>query len=153
MCVVTETEAYEILREALSDDVMKQERMRVIVSMERKVRDLLAALGLEATLDEEKTAERLALFKEFHHIPGDHLWQAMQFVFRVARDGGDESDRQLQSHYLDVIYRTLFTSPMVKTPAIPEQWWETPLGIACKVVEYGISSCMDTIVLLQQSME
>ncbi len=145
---MTEAKAYEVLRNALTDEVMKQERMRMVAMVERKNRELLAALGLEFLLDDSKTAERLVLYKEFHHIPGDHVWQAMQFVFRVARNGADESDQQVKAHYLELIYRTLFTSPMVKTPHIPEQWWETPLGIACRVVESGISSCMNIIEML-----
>ncbi|PWI57254.1 hypothetical protein [Sulfoacidibacillus thermotolerans] len=150
---MTEAQMYEVLRSALTDEVMKQERLRVFAAVERRAHDLLAALGVEFVLDEPDVVERLALYKEFHHVPGDHLWQAMQFVFRVARDGADESDRTLAPEYLGTIYRTLFTSVLVKTPQIPEQWWETPLGIACRVVESGIAACADVIETLKQLAE
>ncbi len=146
---MTEAEAYGILRQALTDEVMKQERMRVLLAVERKARDLLAALGFPDLLEDDITTRQLSLYKEFHHVPGDHLWQAMQFVFRVARDGGDEDDHRLKSHYLPVIYNTLFTAPMTRKRQIPEDWWHTPLGLSCKVVESGIASCHDVLAELQ----
>ena len=146
---MTETEAYGILRRALTDEVMKQERVRVLLAVERKARDLLAALGVPDLLDDDRTARQLSLYKEFHHVPGDHVWQAMQFVFRVARDGGDDDDRRLKSHYLQVIYNTLFTSPMTRKQQIPDDWWHTPLGLSCKVVESGIASCRDELAELE----
>ena len=146
---MTETEAYGILRRALTDEVMKQERLRVLLAVERKARDLLAALGFPDLFEDESTARQLSLYKEFHHVPGDHLWQAMQFVFRVARDGGNDEDHRLKAHYLSVIYNTLFTSPMTRKQRIPDDWWQTPLGLSCKVVESGIASCQDVLTELQ----
>ncbi len=147
---MTVQEAYEVLREALTDDVMKSERLRVYQMVMRKTRDLLLALGVPDLLDTPLIEEKLALFQEYHHVPGHHLWQAMQFVFRVARDGGDEQDAELKNEYLQLIYRTLFTSPLQKLPRIPDNWWATPLGLACKVVDKGIESCMELIEQLAQ---
>ena len=147
---MTVLEAYEVLREALTDDVMKSERMRVYQLVMRKTRELHSALGVPDLLDAPHVEEKLALYQEFHHVPGNHLWQAMQFVFRVARDGGDEQDAEQKNEYIQLIYRTLFTSPLHKQPRIPDNWWATPLGLACKVVDKGIESCMDLIEQLAQ---
>lgn len=137
----TEARAYEVLRAALTDAVMKQERIRVYRAVRARARELMAALGVSELMDQPETVERLDLYQEFHHVPGDHLWQAMQFVFRVARDGGDAEDARWKSHYTNIIYNTLFCAPFHGVPKIPDQWWETPLGVCCKVVQDGIASC------------
>jgi len=133
------------LRAALSDEVMWQERLRVVGAVTHRATDLLAALGLSDALSQPTLADRLTRYREMHHIPGDHLWQAMQFVFRVARDGGDEADQALLPHYVEIIQRVLFASPLRRHPEIPDGWWHTPLGLSCRVCLHGIESVYDVI--------
>jgi len=142
---VTPDEARIRLRAALSDDVMQAERLRVLMAVQRRASDLMAALGLDFALALPEVAERFAVYQEMHHVPGDHLWQAMQFVFRVARDGGDEADQALVGHYTQRILQTLFTAPLKSAPVIPDSWWQTPLGVAYRAVTQGIEACYDVL--------
>lgn len=142
----------QILRLVLTDTVMKAQREQVLTALTRRARDLLEGIGLGYVLDMPDVAERLHLYREMHHVPGDHVWQAMQFVFRVARDGCDEADARLVSHYTDMIYRTLFTAPMRFAPQIPDTWWETPLGLACRFVDCGVEACEAVLLQLQAEL-
>lgn len=148
---MTPEQARSRLRGALSDEVMWQERLRVVGAVTRRTADLLTALGLSDALSLPTLAERLTLYREMHHIPGDHLWQAMQFVFRVARDGGDEADQALVPRYVEIVQRVLFASPLRRHPEIPAGWWDTPLGLCCRVCLYGIESAYDVIEQLDDS--
>ncbi|MCY0876898.1 MAG: hypothetical protein OWT28_11605 [Firmicutes bacterium] len=152
MTTLTVDEARQILRAALTDQVMKQEREQTLLVVEHRARDLLDGMGLGYVLDAPEVAQRFALYKQMHHIPGDHLWQAMQFVFRVARDGGDDADARLVQHYMGIIYRTLFTAPLRRRPQIPDAWWETPLGLACLFVEQGVEACERLLLPLQEAL-
>jgi hypothetical protein len=141
----------EIVRDALTDEVMKAERLRVLLRVQERAADLLRALGLADVLDAPDVAGRLELFRELHHVPGDHLWQAMQFVFRIARDGGDERDTQLVPYYVGRIVQTLFAAPYVRHPDVPAAFWETPIGLASRIAQDGIGHCRKQVLALAQA--
>lgn len=147
---MTPEEARNRLRTALTDEVMKAERVRILSAIHKRSNDLLTALGIESALENKEVVERMRLLLEMHHIPGDHLWQAMQFFFRVAREGADEADLALVGHYSEILFRVLFAAPMRTKPVIPEDWWGTPLGVACRVVIEGIESCYDVLEQLDE---
>lgn len=148
-----EQELREIVRDALTDEVMKAERLRVLGRVQERAADLLDALGLANVLEAPEVAGRLELFREFHHVPGDHLWQAMQFVFRVARDGGDGRDAELAPVYVERIVRTLFAAPYVRRPAVPAAFWETPIGLASRIARDGIIDCRDQVLELARAIK
>ncbi|KYP81633.1 hypothetical protein [Ferroacidibacillus organovorans] len=150
---MTDEEARVILRETLTDDVMREERLRVMRAVRNQATTMLGALGMPQLLAEDRLSEQLARYETAHHIPGDHLWQAMQFFFRVAREGGDEQDQTLIAHYAAIVRQTLFTPAYRRAPQIPDPFWETPLGLAMRFVEQGVTACADALQKLAKEGE
>lgn len=150
---MSEDEARLIMQASLTDEVMRAERLRVVRAVHRQAVALLAALGLPDLLQDGRLSEQLARYETAHHIPGDHLWQAMQFFFRVAREGGDARDQTLIPHYASIVRQTLFVPAYRREPQIPDGFWETPLGLAVRFVEQGVTACEDTLQKLAKEGE
>ncbi|MFO7263744.1 MAG: hypothetical protein C0P68_006385 [Bacillota bacterium] len=133
----TPEKAYEKLREIYTDQLMQEEKRRVLRLLENRLRRLLSDLGMESILEPHE--QRLLFFRQFAHIPGDSIFDSMQYVFNLAR-GRQEVDPSVTQFHLKRIFDALFTPPGLKNPTIPESFWQTPLGIACQVAAKGVES-------------
>lgn len=133
----TPEKAFEKLQEIYTDKLMQDEKRWVLRLLENRLRRLLQDLGIEEAL--EPYEKRLTFFREFAHIPGDSIFDSIQYVFNLVR-GNKEPDPGVTQMHLNRIYHALFTSPGLKNPCIPETFWMTPLGIACQVAEKGVES-------------
>ena len=133
----TPEKAYEKLQEIYTDQLMQEEKRWVLRMLENRLRRLLKDLGLEQILEPHE--QRLFFFRQFAHIPGDSIFDSMQYVFNLAR-GRKETDPEVTKYHLKRIYDALFVPPGLKNPAIPETFWLRPLGIACQVAEKGVEA-------------
>ncbi len=133
----TPEKAYEKLQEIFTDQLMQDEKRWVMRLLENRLRRLLHDLGLEHILDPHE--QRLYFFRQFAHIPGDSIFDSIQYVFNLAR-GRKETDPEVTRRHLERIYGALFTPPGLKNPTIPETFWLRPLGVACQVAEKGVAA-------------
>ncbi|MFG6113922.1 hypothetical protein ACGTN9_01945 [Halobacillus sp. MO56] len=148
----TKASAYEKMQEIYTDKVMQEEKRRVFQQVYSHLLahldDLQARNGLK-----EDVVKQLKLFKEYTFMPGDNLFQSMRYVFLIAR-GERVEDRQLTQQHVQRIYRALFKPAGLKTPQIPDSFWETPLGVACLVAEKGVEAAypvLDEIIEVEQT--
>ncbi len=144
----TPEKAFEKLQEIYTDKLMQDEKRWVLRLLENRLRRLLQDLGLEQILAPYE--ERLTFFRQFAHIPGDSIFDSIQYVFNLAR-GRKEVDPGVTQIHLNRIYNALFTPPGLKNPNIPETFWMTPLGIACRVAEKGVESVYPLLDQLERS--
>jgi len=133
----TPERAYDILQEVYTDQLMQEEKRRGFQKIQNQLKEFLRCLAVEQAL--QPYEERMKLFKDFAFMPGDNIFWSMQYLFNMAR-GEREMDRNETERHLKRIYRALFTSAGLKKPVIPDSFWETPLGIACRIAEKGIES-------------
>lgn len=142
----TPEQAYEKLREIYTDQLMQEEKRWVLRLLENRLRRMLRDLGLEQILEPHE--QRLFFFRQFAHIPGDSIFDSIQYVFNLVR-GQKEADPGVTQFHLKRIYDALFTPPGMKNPTIPESFWLTPLGIACQVAEKGVEKVYPLLEALE----
>lgn len=133
----TPERAYAILQEVYTDQVMQAEKRRVFQKVRNQVKQFLRYLAVDDALLPYE--ERMKLFKDYAFMPGDTIFSSMQYLFNLAR-GEHEKDRLETEMHLDRVYHALFTPAGSRQPVIPESFWETPLGLACRIAEKGIES-------------
>ncbi|MBN8236154.1 hypothetical protein JF544_12890 [Halobacillus kuroshimensis] len=134
----SKTSAFEKLQEIYTDKVMQDEKRRIFQMVYRHLHGHLDDLAVETGLT-EKAEKQLKFFKEYTFMPGDNLFQSMRWVFLVARGEKPKEAEETREH-LNRIYRSLYQPAGLKNPAIPESFWETPLGVACLVAEEGVEA-------------
>jgi hypothetical protein len=139
---MTEEQALELIRSTFDDKLMHDEKRRVFRMLENKAKEMLRLLGVEKALEPHE--ERMKWFYDFVHIPGDSIFVSMQYVFFVAR-GDRLRDPDTIRFHLNRIYQALFTPAGLKNPVIPDMFWSSPLGIACKVCEEGYGAVLDIL--------
>ena len=133
----TPERAYAILQEVYTDKLMQDEKRKVFQKIKNQLTQFLQYLAVDDAL--KPYEERMKLFKDFAFMPGDNIFTSMQYLFNLAR-GEKEVDRNETERHLQRVYRALFIPAGLKTPTIPESFWETPLGIACLIAEKGIEA-------------
>ena len=146
----TPERAYAILQEVYTDKLMQDEKRKVFQKLKNQLTQFLQYLAVDdALVPYEK---RMKLFKDFAFMPGDTIFWSMQYLFNLAR-GEKEVDRSETEMHLQRIYRALFTPAGLRTPTIPESFWETPLGIACLIAEKGIESVYPILAEVEKEKE
>ncbi|PWA13077.1 hypothetical protein DCC39_02815 [Pueribacillus theae] len=133
----TPERAYAILQEIYTDKLMQDEKRRVFQKVRNQLKQFLKYLAIDDALLPYEA--RMKLFKDFAFMPGDTIFWSMQYLFNMAR-GEREADWNETEMHLNRIYQALFTPAGLKKPVIPDSFWNTPLGIACKIAEKGIES-------------
>ncbi|RPF54002.1 hypothetical protein [Aquisalibacillus elongatus] len=128
--------AFDFLKTVYTDEVMQGEKRRVFKMLNRQLYERLDDLAINQALS-ERAEKQLKFFKEFTFMPGDNIFQSMRYLFLMAR-GEKERDRQTTEQHLNRVYNSLFKAAGMKNPVIPDSFWETPLGIACRIAEHGV---------------
>lgn len=146
----TPERAYAILQEVYTDKLMQEEKRKVFQKLKNQLTQLLQYLAVDDALLPYE--ERMKLFKDFAFMPGDTIFWSMQYLFNLAR-GENEVDRNETEMHLQRVYRSLFTPAGLRTPTIPESFWETPLGIACLIAEKGIEAVYPILAEVEEGME
>ncbi|WP_017185592.1 hypothetical protein [Alkalibacillus haloalkaliphilus] len=131
-------EAFDFLKTVYTDDVMQQEKRRVFKQVNRQLYERLDDLAINNALSEQ-VEKQLKLFKDFTFMPGDNIFQSMRYLFLLAR-GEKEMDRLTTRKHLDRVYNSLFKAAGMQNPIIPDHFWETPIGIACRIAEDGVEA-------------
>ncbi|MFB4165894.1 hypothetical protein ACE1TI_19375 [Alteribacillus sp. JSM 102045] len=145
---MNEGKAYQILQRVYTDELMQQEKRRILRLLYRHIKGHLEVLYIKNHIHPE-VEKRLDRFKEFAYMPGDNILKSMQYVFNVAR-GEKVSNKDEARFHVQRIYRILFQPAGRKCPVIPEDFWRSPLGAACLITENGVETVFD---LLQEVEE
>ncbi|SDH44330.1 hypothetical protein [Alteribacillus bidgolensis] len=145
---MTEEKAYKILQRVYTDELMQQEKRRVLRLLYRHIKEQLNVLGIRDQL--ESANNKLERFKEFTYIPGDNILKSMQYVFNAARGERNTNKDEARLH-LQRIYKTLYQPAGRKRPVIPEHFWSTPLGAACLVTEGGVETIFDLLKEVEET--
>jgi hypothetical protein len=144
---MTKEEAYQLVQEVLDDPTCAQEKRRIYNLLARKALQLLSLLGCADAL--ESSRDRIKAYLEFAYIPGDSILRSMQYIFNAARVGAEDPSEARQ--HLDRIYTSLFASAGLSKPQIPEMFWDTALGLACRIVDSGIESAIPQLVAIRDA--
>lgn len=142
--------AYAILQEVYTDELMQEEKRKVFQKLNNQVTQFLQFLAVDNALSPYE--ERMQLFKDFAFMPGDTIFWSLQYLFNLAR-GEKEIDRNETEMHLQRVYRALFIPAGLRTPAIPDSFWETPVGVACLIAEKGIEAVYPILAEVEEGMK
>ncbi|WP_252311888.1 hypothetical protein [Sinobaca sp. H24] len=143
-----EKQAYEVLRSVYTNELMMEEKRRVLKILYRHLEEQAAELAVADELA-EGAGKRVKRYKEYAYMPGNTLLKSVQFVFNTAR-GDPTAGEPDASIHVKRIYKALYQAPAARAPVIPDYFWRTPLGVACLTAEQGIAAVYDIIEELEQ---
>ncbi|PSL50614.1 hypothetical protein B0H94_103227 [Salsuginibacillus halophilus] len=147
----TQTEAFHLLQNIYTNEVMMDEKRRIFRMLYRHMMEQLSYLHMQSIVT-EKAKDRMRYFRLYAYMPGENIFKSMQHVFNTAR-GEKVHDRAETNRHVQNIYCALYKPAGLKNPVIPDEFWNTPIGTACLVAEHGPGAVEEILNDVEKALE